>query len=190
MYLKLIGLTLLLTVLAAPAPSRAEPAPDGPETGAVAPLDSGSATGEPAAAVETAVAPDEAAAAAMPAATDPGAGPVLEPFPLVTVKTAGEADRNPFDEPPPAVVPRDYAMVKEKIQLRGVVSAGGRSVGLFTVEGDTGGRDEGTILKRYERNDTILVLFDRKEFQFTVMSLDHRSAVLRGLDDKLYKVWL
>jgi len=152
MYLKLIGLTVLLAVLVAPAPFRAEPAPGRPETGAVA--------------------------------------PVLEPYPLMTVETAGEVDRNPFDEPPPAVAPRDYAMVKEKIQLRGVVSAGGRSIGLFTVEGDTGGKGEETILKRYERNDTILVLFDQKEFLFTVMSLDHRSAVLRGLDDKLYKVWL
>ena len=114
-------------------------------------------------------------------------GEIVQPMPLLSVGP-GEHSRNPFDEPLIVPAPHDYAVMVKRVKLRGIISTEGRTVGLFAVADEDAGEDE--QLRRYEKNETIMVNVKESEYLFTVQSFDRRSVHLLGGDEKTYKVWL
>ncbi|MBM9536575.1 hypothetical protein [Desulfobulbus alkaliphilus] len=152
----------------------------------------------------TAAEPGPAAAAtsgeeAAPAASEPlerveevVAVNIEEPRPILLDQdgTVAATDRDPFADPPSRrVFEAGYGKVVDSINLQGIIRVGERQVGLFAVDGGSGGRDQGR-LRQVEVGEPLRFFIGATEYRFTVAQLEERSAVLIGENNEDYKVWL
>lgn len=106
-------------------------------------------------------------------------------------RTSGEDSRqgrDPFSQVSAKMTKPDHDRAAECCLLRGIVRVDGRCRGLFGIGGKADNADKS--LYPLAPGATLRIMFDKREYIFSISQFSKRSVVIIGENDKKYQVRL
>ena len=106
-------------------------------------------------------------------------------------RTSGEdpsQGRDPFSQVSARIVKPDHDQAAGCCLLRGIIKVDGRCCGLFGIGGKADNSDK--ALYPLAPGATLRIMFDKREYIFTISRFNKRSVVITGENGKKYQVRL